>query len=73
MGWCSGTQVFDGVLGPVLKSKMSKKDKKTVIKVLIETLEEQDWDCQSDSAFYEDDLVEAEFRRIHPEWYEDEE
>lgn len=72
MGWCSGTVIFDNVVGFVLKSEAPAEDKKALIKVLIDALEDEDWDCQNDSDYIDDPLVDAVMRRLHPDWEWDE-
>jgi len=71
MGWCSATRIFDPVVGALLDEK--PVDKRDVIKMLIEVLEDGDWDCQQDSAYYDHPLVRSIFKELHPDWFEDEE
>lgn len=72
MGWCSATDIFDPVVKHILShnNKQSDDDKVAVIKVLIEALEAEDWDCQDDSAHYDAPLVRRAFREVHPDWEE---
>lgn len=130
MGWCSATEIFDDVVGELLKQKkqdglkelawvfqqygealsslpasvedfiedrpswskaslstlMKKANKaaddilygkhddgiEKVVKSLIESLEDGDWDCQQDSSYYDHPLVNGIFRELHPDWFEDE-
>lgn len=69
MGWCSGTHVFDSILDTLLND--DKIDKETIIKTLINSFEDADWDCQSDSEYYDHPLVKKCFEEIHPSWFED--
>lgn len=68
MGWCTGTYVFDGVVKALLdESKTVSKEK--VISELIDTLEDNDWDCQGDSEFFEHPLIQKIFREKHPDMF----
>ncbi len=67
MGWCSVTYIFDSVVSELVKKK--DIDKVEIIKILSVAMEEMDWDCQSDSKFYEHPLV----KKARPDWFEDEE
>jgi len=71
MGWCSGTEVFDQIAEIVLSDK--PLDKKATLKAVIDSLENSDWDCQSDSAYYDHPLVQEVFKEMHPHWFEDDE
>ena len=55
MGWCSGTIVFDGVVEAILYPE--KSEPKEVIKKLITSLWELDWDCEFDSQYIMDPLI----------------
>lgn len=50
MGWCSGTYIFDRICDELLETEVINK--KEMLKILIETLWEHDWDCESDSEYY---------------------
>lgn len=67
MGWCSATIIFDKVVGALLDDK----DKKEAIKALIEALEDNDWDCQSDSDYFDHPLIKEIFKELHPSWFEE--
>ena len=58
MGWCSGTITFDAAVKAIVEPDA---DKLTAIKALIECFEDQDWDCQEDSAYWEHPLVRQAF------------
>lgn len=75
MGWCSGTDVFDGVLEHFLTKKGVKKepDVESVIKGLIQALWDHDWDCEQDSAYWEHPLVQKVFRKLDPRMFEENE
>ena len=57
MGWCSGTPIFDTVCEEVLELKVSQSIKERILTKLIEAMEDQDWDCQYDSDYWNDPLV----------------
>lgn len=69
MGWCSATVIFDTVVESLLDETV---DKKETIKYLINVLEDGDWDCQSESDYWEHPLVKECFIETgHKNWYED--
>lgn len=69
MGWCSGTEIFDSVVAALVDEE--KPDVETTIKQLINALEDGDWDCQQDSAYWGHPLVNKAFKDLHPSWFED--
>lgn len=69
MGWCSGTILFDSVLDYVLGDGKDA-DPKELIKYLINTLEDMDWDCQTDSDYFNHPLVRECFIELDPIWDE---
>lgn len=70
MGWCSGTDIFDPVVKHCLNSDMTDEQKKGVIKALIPALWDGDWDCESDSDYWEHPLVQAVWKELDPEGYQ---
>lgn len=48
-----------------------KLEIKTKIKSLIGQLEENDWDCWSDSSFYEHPLIREIYMELYPNWFKD--
>jgi hypothetical protein len=73
MGWCSATPIFDKVAHFVLKTDAPDDEKYEVLYVLADALENEDWDCQSDSDFFEHAIVQRIFKELHPDWeWEDE-
>lgn len=68
MGWCSGTKVFDSMIGALVED--DPLDKKEAIKELIKTLEDLDWDCQCDSEYLQHPLVKEAFIELDPDWEE---
>lgn len=74
MGWCSATDIFDSVVGFILERIETDEDRdeaREVIKKLAEVLEDNDWDCESDSDYWDDPLVQEIFKEIHPNWFEE--
>ena len=71
MGWCSATRILDTIVGALLDDK--PVDKRAVIEHLISVLEDNDWDCQQDSAYWDHPLVRSIFKERRPDWFEDEE
>jgi hypothetical protein len=72
MGWYSGTKVFDPVVRKLLSmATITPDDQQELIVALIDALEERDWDCQSNSAYYEHPLVKAALLELHPDWFDD--
>jgi len=70
MGWCSATYIFDTMCGELL-DKERPPNVEEVIEMLIGELENGDWDCQSDSEYYDHPVVQRIFKRLHPDWFED--
>lgn len=73
VGWCSGTSIFDGVMKYLLvDSNLSEATKLSLIRELVISLEDQDWDCQSSSDYWNDPLVQKVFVELHPDWFSEE-
>lgn len=70
MGWCSGTEIFDMVCSVLLDK--TERSKKEILKSLIEALDNRDWDCHGDSAYWDHPLVQEIFKEMYPEWFEKE-
>lgn len=68
MGWCSATSIFDAVAEFVLATDRPDAEKQAVLKVLAAALENEDWDCQGDSAYMDEPIVQAVFRELDPDW-----
>ena len=71
MGWCSATVIFDSVCDGILAEE--EKSKKETLTELISALEDGDWDCQQDSAYWDHPLVREIMEDLHPDWFEDDE
>lgn len=71
MGWCDGTIVFDTVCEVLLDDELI--DKKEIIKSLVVALDDMDWDCHSESDYWEHPVVIEAMKELHPEWFDEEE
>jgi len=69
MGWCSGTEIFDKVAWALLDKE--PKHLKEVLGLLIDALEDSDWDCQQDSDYWDHPVVQEIMRELHPDWFDD--
>lgn len=68
MGWCSATTIFDEVTAKVLESDASEKTKFDIIFELASALSDHDWDCESDSSYWDHPIVHAVMQSLHPHW-----
>jgi hypothetical protein len=68
MGWCSGTEVFDPVVNKVLQQDIGDANKTAIIIALIKALQDMDWDCESDSDYWDHALVRKAFKKVCPDW-----
>lgn len=71
MGWSGAVHIFDEVAGALLAE--GEIDKKSILKTVIEALENGDWDTQSDSEYWDHPMVREVMEELHPDWFEDEE
>lgn len=71
MGWCSGTQIFDAFCGIMFEPENT--DFNEILKQFIAELENMDWDCHQDSAYWDKPVVQKAMRELHPSWFEDDE
>lgn len=73
MGWCNATEIFDaacrGILGD--RQKITQGATKA-LGIIIDNLEDHDWDCQQDSEYWDHPIVQQLFKDRHPEWFEGE-
>lgn len=69
MGWCSATEIFDDMCSALLDEE--KPEVEALLSRLITVLEDNDWDCQPDSAYYDHPIVQKLMREKHPRWFED--
>lgn len=69
MGWCSATEIFDKVASVILSDEPI--DKKRALLTVIEALQDNDWDCEMDSDYWDHPLVREIFMELEPEWFED--
>lgn len=70
MGWCSGTEIFDTVVSDILSSTLQEHSKVNMIVNLINALQDNDWDCETDSKYYKHYVVNIAFRKVRPEWFD---
>lgn len=70
MGWCSATGIFDAVAAELLSD--TELDKRALLRKLINTLEDMDWDCQAESVYWNHPMVRSIFKELDPELFEDE-
>jgi hypothetical protein len=70
MGWCSGTYIFDSVASIIL-DEGKEFSKKEILKELINALEERDWDCERESAYFDHPLVQEIFKELKPYLFEE--
>lgn len=68
MGWCSGTDVFDHMMFVIKKTDITDEQRQCLIQCLIVALQNQDWDCESDSDYWRDPLVRKAFKEVCPKW-----
>lgn len=73
MGWCSATLIFDKICDALLDDGDKKPTPEETIGALVDVLEDGDWDCQTDSAYWGHPIVQKVMRERHPRWFEDEE
>lgn len=71
MGWCSGTSIFDKVAKFVIDSNLQDYLKFDVLATLADAMEDEDWDCQSDSNYWDNELVQRVMKHLHPDWFKD--
>lgn len=72
MGWCSGTDIFDHMVRAFLdpEAELNEQQIYELTIQLVDILEEHDWDCQADSAFFGHPEIQDIFRELHPNWFE---
>jgi hypothetical protein len=70
MGWCSATEIFDKMAKFVLESEQPHDAKFNTLRELAVALENGDWDCQQDSVYWDDPIVQEVMRDLHPHWFE---
>jgi len=61
MGCLSGTEIFDKTMKAVLKCTSRKTDVQRIGKELKDALEDQDWDTQSESEYYDHPIIGSLF------------
>lgn len=72
MGWTGGTDVFDGMVREISELDLPYEAQVRLLKALADLLEDQDWDTENESAYWDDPLVQEVMAELHPDWVEDE-
>jgi len=72
VGWCSGTEVIDKIMDEVLESSAIDDStyRRNIIAVTIKALWDHDWDCESDSEYFDHPLVHDVLLELDPEMFE---
>ncbi len=73
MGFCSGTQIFDDAMEEILKIELPEAKQILIVMALIDALDNHDWDCHQDSAYYENPIVNRAIQNLHPDWFDEDE
>jgi hypothetical protein len=73
MGWSGGVDVFDNVAGEIIAQNIDEDSAFAVLDALIDALEDQDWDTESDSEYYNHPLIKLVFKKRHPDWFDKDE
>ena len=65
MGWCSGTEIFDNMADEITSPyyDMSPGLAADLLNELIRNLRDHDWDCESDSKYWDDPFIGKLLRR----------
>jgi hypothetical protein len=72
MGWCSGTEIFDNICSELLTADGVKQvDVPELIHVLVLILQSHDWDCEQDSEYFDNPVVQKVMKELHPHWFEE--
>lgn len=69
MGWSGGTDIFDSMFLAIRNADISREAQKQLIRTLVDSLEDQDWDTQDDSAYWHEDIVQE---AVSEDYQEDE-
>ena len=70
MGWSGGSGVAIDII-KLAKKHVPEASKAAFYKGLLEALESEDWDCQSEAEGI-DPAFDKALRKAHPSWYEHE-
>lgn len=70
MGWASGSEVMDGIIGAAKRHIPDDSARKQFYMEAIHTLENSDWDTQNECEGL-DPMFDAALKELHPSWYED--
>lgn len=67
MGWSGGSSVAANLIEVVSNRALRTCDKEAIYKVLINTLEDHDWDTQEECVGI-DYIFDAVLKEMHPYW-----
>lgn len=70
MGWASGSDIMHGVIRGLMAAKVPDNQRHKVYCVVIETLEDHDWDTQTECLDI-DPIFDKALRVVHPDWFKE--
>jgi len=73
MGWCSGTRAFDASIEAAIDAGVKGAKLIDFAVHVMGVLEDMDWDCHSESDYYDHPTIRLAFQQVHPGWYDDDE
>lgn len=73
MGWSGGTRVLDQVVYDLKANDISGTKFFNIVWNLICELEDMDWDLVQESDYWDDEEVRGVLKKMHPDWFEDDE
>lgn len=68
MGWASGSELMNGVIGALNETKLDAKERQVFYKKVIAAFEDRDWDTQ-DECLGSDSAFDAAMRELQRDWY----
>lgn len=72
MGWGSGSELMQSVIFKLKKRKIDSATRKMIYEVLIPSMEDLDWDTQSDCKGI-DKVYDSTLKSLYPDWCEEDE
>ena len=71
MGFGSGVDIFDEIASAIIEADdLSNDHKAGILAIVIEALENHDWDTQDDArGYHEPGPVREAFKKVHPDWF----
>jgi hypothetical protein len=67
MGWASGSSVMESIIEGIRKKVVDEKQRVEIYKVIIEALEDSDWDTQNE-CIGNDKAYDIALKELHPDW-----